>query len=292
MKKARYFRKYLAQLSEILVFLFVLAVFFFSLYKIVNYMGILKTDVWGLSSDKCGICEWGRGFCRQGREWCFRCWPPCPKPTPTTPASCNEPPTASGCEAGLVEYGGVCRNPACPDEVDCECPSPPGPTPTPTPPPEVPPPSDGGGPPGAPVCGASVPNAPTLLSVTSSGTGQVDLSWTDVDPASHYSIAYGLSSGDYIYGVPNTGDVTSFTVGGLDPAADYCFAVRAVHDCAPSALSNEICTGVPGRVLGVTTLADTGSLNDEIIRILFIMGSVCLSSGLGIFLSDKKAVLS
>jgi len=108
------------------------------------------------------------------------------------------------------------------------------------------------------------------------------LAWTAVSPVTHYSISYGLSSGNYIYGVSNTGNVTSFTVGGLDSGAGYCFAVRAVHDCAPSGLSNEICTGeVLGQVLGVTTLADTGSFTNELFYILFIIGSVCLSLHLG-----------
>ena len=119
----------------------------------------------------------------------------------------------------------------------------------------------------------------------------MELVWTAVDLATHYSIVYGPSSGNYIYGVDNTGNTTSFTVGGLDPASDYCFAVRAVHDCAPSELSNEICTGeVLGQVLGATTLGDTGSLIDELFQILFIIGSVCLSLGLRAYLPTKEKV--
>ncbi len=41
-------------------------------------------------------------------------------------SDCNEPPGAYGCKAGLTVYQGVCRNPACPEETDCECPPPPG----------------------------------------------------------------------------------------------------------------------------------------------------------------------
>lgn len=195
------------------------------------------------------------------------CPPPCATPTPTSPPA----PT-----------------PTIPSEVT--------PTPTPTLPPGITPtptPLPGeGGPPGPgepPVCGATVPPAPTLLSVNPVGSGQVDLTWTAVDPATHYSISYGLTSGNYIYSVSNTGNVTSFTVGGLDPAADYCFAIRAVNGCAPSGLSNEICPGaVVGQVLGVSTLGVTGDSVNQLLQILFIIGSVCLASGLKLFLPAKK----
>jgi hypothetical protein len=84
-----------------------------------------------------------------------------------------------------------------------------------------------------------------------------------VDGASYYSIAYGIKSGEYIYGVPNTGNVTTFTVGGLDPNQTYYFQVRAVHDCMPGDPSNQSSSGAGGigggDVLGVTTLGATGS---------------------------------
>jgi len=241
---------------------------------------------------------------------------PIPTPTPSTcptdcqcpfcppsPGGCNQTPGICGCQPGLEEYEGVCRNSDCPEEEDCVCPEPtpsPEPTPTtevtPTPTPTTPPPSDGGdggeGGPGEPwVCGASVPNTPTLLSATKAG-GNADLAWTAVEQATHYALSYGLSSGNYLYGVGNTGKVTSFTIGELDPAVDYCFAVRAVNDCAPSGLSNEICTGraLGGQVLGVSTLGATGSFSDELFRILFIISNVCLGLGLKLFLPAKKAV--
>ena len=159
------------------------------------------------------------------------------------------------------------------------------PTSTPTPTPEPSNGDDGGdGSPGeAPVCGAAVPGAPTLLSVTPSTS--VDLVWTAVSSATHYTIVYGPGSGNYIHGVPNTGNVTSFNVGGVGTGAGYCFAVRAVNDCAPGDLSNEICVGgvlgaATGQVLGATTLAETGSSTDELFQIFFIIGCGCLSLGL------------
>lgn len=162
----------------------------------------------------------------------------------------------------------------------------PQPTPTFTPTPTSPP-SEGKGTSGGAGyhCGVAVPPAPTLLKV-SRRESEVDLEWTEVEPVTHYSISYGLSSRNYIYGVPNTGKVTSFTVGSLQNGVNYCFAVRAVNDCAPSELSNEICTGVVlgaatgGKVLGVSTLGTTGTFNEQAGQILFIIGCLCFSLGL------------
>lgn len=44
--------------------------------------------------------------------------------------------------------------------------------------------------------------------------------------------------------------------------------------------TEEVLGVAEGEVLGVTTLADTGSLMDDLFQILFIIGSVCLSLGL------------
>lgn len=277
MKKVKLLRKRFNQILEILVFLSVLAVFIFSLYKILNFIGALKTDVFGVSCHSCHTCQktgWGDNFCERLREWCGRWCPSCPSPTPRPSPEPSPSPTPSPSPSAT-------------------------PTPSPSPTPESSPaesPGVGGlveEPGRPPICGAETPTAPTLLNVTPSGTGQVDLSWTAVTPVTHYSISYGLSSRDYIYGVDNTGNVTSFRVGELDPGATYCFAVRAVHDCAPSELSNEICTGavlgvVDGRILGVSTLGETGNSLDELFHLSFIIGCVCLTLGIRIYLLQKK----
>ena len=227
-------------------------------------------------------------FCHpgEGKLWSEQCTVDCEEPS-----GCNEQPNEAGCRDELEPYHGFCRNPACPEETGCECQGE-------TPPPTSPPPSNGGnggnggpsGDAGGPwSCGAMKPPAPILLSVTPSTS--VDLVWTAVEPVTHYQIAYGLSLGDYLYGVDNTGKVTSYNVGGLDPGADYCFAVRAINDCMPGDLSNEICTGeVLGRsrVLGATTLADTGSFGENLIYLLFIMGSVCSGVGLRLLFPAEK----
>lgn len=142
----------------------------------------------------------------------------------------------------------------------------PEPTPTPTDTPSEN--NDNGGDgngenPGAPVCNNSTPADPNLTSLIIMGNGQVKLQWDSVTNATHYSIVYGPNSGDYQYGVANTGNSTNFTIGSLG-SGNYCFAIRAVNDCAPSGLSNEMCTnqvsgtGTGGAVLGASTLGATG----------------------------------
>lgn len=252
-------KRIMGQLFEIFIFIFVLAVFAFSLYKILTISGVVKPVAYGFSGNPCDRSrrdwEW---------DWCNWEFDPCPTKTPTpspvqstpTPIPPFEPTPTPTLELGE-----------------------PSSMPTPT---SEPPPVGGGepGPAGPPVCGATVPDAPVLLSADRSGPNEADLSWTEVGMATYYSLVYGLSSSNYSYGVSNTGRVTFFTVGGLDPTADYCFAVRAVNDCAPSDLSNEICTGASrGQVLGVSTLADTGGMDDEIFQLLFIIGSLCFGFG-------------
>jgi len=130
----------------------------------------------------------------------------------------------------------------------CDLPVSPTPTLEPTPEPT---PTDEPSSPGPPVCGASTPNAPFLVSATAISGNQVELVWQKVDDATHYSIFYGPSSGNYLYGVPNTGDTDNFTIGGMSGG---CYIVQAVNDCAPSEASNEICIGqVAGQVLGLST---------------------------------------
>lgn len=89
------------------------------------------------------------------------------------------------------------------------------------------------GPAGPPVCNAAQPEAPQLISVVKTGSHAV-VTWTKVENASYYALFYGTSVGDYTYGVPNTGNQTSYTVYSLDPNKTYYFSVRAVNDCMPS----------------------------------------------------------
>lgn len=146
----------------------------------------------------------------------------------------------------------------------------------------------GGEPVEAPHCGSQIPPAPYLRSVTKIKSNEAELLWDPVDPATHYAISYGPSSGNYLYGVPNTGKVTSFSVGALG-SGNYCFVVRAVNDCAPSDPSSEKCTGgVGGKVLGATVLGATGSFKDNLSLVIFLIGFICIAVGLRLLCPAKR----
>lgn len=70
----------------------------------------------------------------------------------------------------------------------------------------------------------TAPAAP-VLSLTGTGAGSVDLSWTAVADADDYVIFYGVEDGNYIYAA-RVGKTTTFTVEGLT-AGNYYFVVRA-----------------------------------------------------------------
>jgi len=131
-----------------------------------------------------------------------------------------------------------------------------GPIPTPTNPPH----DD----PNPPVCNSAKPGTPALISVTRNG-GSATLVWTPVQSATHYTIGYGLKVNDYIYGVPNTGNVNTYTINALNPNTTYYFAVKAVNECTPGDFSGSTTRG-GGQVLG---LATTGTLM-QIIGLLTI----------------------
>lgn len=216
-------------------------------------------------------------------------WPPKPSSTPTPQPTSPPPsshPTATPTSGGQPTPTSTTAAPGVPTAIPTLAPSSAG--------------DSGGGIGGAGgvgeavVCTNTVPPAPTLLKVAPAGAGQVSLTWTAVNPITHYSISYGLLPGNYIYGVPNTGNTTSFTVGNLQPKVNYCFVVRAINDCAPSGLSNKICTGkvlgVETKVLGVSVLGATGDYQERLFQILFIIGLTCLSFGLRLILPAKKQV--
>jgi len=126
-------------------------------------------------------------------------------------------------------------------------------------------------------CPAAKPPAPTLLSVKKSGTSAT-LTWTKVDQATHYAIWYGTTPGRFDYGVANTGQVTQFTVGSLDPSKAYYWEVRAVNDCMPS----DAASVGGGQVLGA--FAPTG--NQLTIIIVAALGLILL--GLSLLTRDRR----
>lgn len=132
-------------------------------------------------------------------------------------------------------------------------------------------------------CNAGKPNTPSITSIVRTSATTVELSWTEASPVTTYAIFYGTSAGNYQYGVPSTGNVTKFVVGGLDPNASYYFQVRAVNDCMPGDPSSEQSAGQVlgaaiggGEVLGATTdvLGATGSASSVIATAVALLGGI------------------
>lgn len=131
---------------------------------------------------------------------------------------------------------------------------------------------DHNGPVGAPVCNSARPAIPQLVSVIRRGTEAI-VTWNKVDLADHYTLAYGTVIGDYPYGVPNTGNVSTYTVGALDPSKVYYFRVYAVNNCMPSEPSGTAPMG--SAILGLATTGDS-------ILIYSVFASSILLLGIGI----------
>jgi hypothetical protein len=131
-----------------------------------------------------------------------------------------------------------------------------------------------------PICNAKKPDAPTLLSVIREGS-KATITWTKVADATHYTIAYGDTPGYYPYGVPNTGNQTSYTIEKLDPSKKYFFQVYAVNECMPSDPSTNQ-TG--GQVLG---LATTGT--GKVAFITTLLGLTLISTGY-LLIRRQKAI--
>lgn len=99
----------------------------------------------------------------------------------------------------------------------------------------------------APVCSNTPPaNNPQWLYATipQNGTSAM-LYFTDASsPYDHYVVEYGLSAGNYSFGLDNAGGVGTRTVliKNLLPSVTYYFRVRAGNGCATGPWSNEIST--------------------------------------------------
>jgi len=99
------------------------------------------------------------------------------------------------------------------------------------------------------------PNLGAPVLAASSGTNNsANLSWIPVYGANNYQVKYGTASGNYTNTV-NTGDVTNFTVNGLNPATRYYFAVSASNATLSGENSNEITVTTnkpPGNGIGLS----------------------------------------
>lgn len=100
---------------------------------------------------------------------------------------------------------------------------------------------------------------PQLTAATPNSSSQITLTWTDATgPVNNYVLAYGTSSGNYVYGSQNIGSqgTTSYTVSSLTQGTTYYFAIQAVNACSTSPFSNEL-----SAVAGAAT--PTTSTNDD-----------------------------
>jgi len=102
---------------------------------------------------------------------------------------------------------------------------------------------DGGGsgePGQPPVCHAQAPGNPgNLKAARGPKVGQVTLTWDNASGATHYSILFGVQSGNYIYGAVDIGNTNQFVVNSLTPGRLYYFTILAWNGCASSGYSNE-----------------------------------------------------
>jgi hypothetical protein len=79
-----------------------------------------------------------------------------------------------------------------------------------------------------------------LQAKTGPGVGQVTLNWEAVTNADYYTLVYGLVSRGYIYGAPNLGRGTQYTVSGMASGRKYYFALTSVNSCGSSGYSAEV----------------------------------------------------
>lgn len=91
-------------------------------------------------------------------------------------------------------------------------------------------------------CTESKPEKVTKVFVNKVSPTSVNIEWRKSSSANNYNLVYGLSSGDYKYGVNNLGDISKTEVNYLDPNANYYFAVLSINGCMPGELSNEVST--------------------------------------------------
>ena len=108
--------------------------------------------------------------------------------------------------------------------------------------------STGGSSSGSGVCMDSKPqSSPKIISVKATGKNELTLTWTKAkDPVTYYLIAYGLEKGKMIYGNPNVGNTTSYTIKGLSGNTTYYFKVRAGNNCMSGDFSEEVSAKTTG----------------------------------------------
>lgn len=117
---------------------------------------------------------------------------------------------------------------------------------------------------GAPTCDKQQPDKVTLyepnhpLLPKAANPKDVRLNWLKANRSTKYTLAFGLSSGNYIYGLPDIGNTDNFTVSYLAPGTTYYFVVRGVNDCMPGPWSMEWAVKAGGET-GTFTSLDTNA---------------------------------
>lgn len=106
------------------------------------------------------------------------------------------------------------------------------------------------------------PNHPLLPRAT--GAGEVRLNWLKAARANKYTVGFGTSPGNYIYGANDIADTDNFTVRFLTPGTRYYFAVKGVNECKPGDWSREW-SAVVGRSGGTTAFVPTRSTGRNIV---------------------------
>lgn len=99
----------------------------------------------------------------------------------------------------------------------------------------------------APVCSNEKPGKPWLYALTASGKSQASLYVDKSDRANSWTVAYGVQSGKYIYGLTNFGRGNERIIEINDlPAGTYYFAIRGNNGCMPGPFSNEMSVRMGG----------------------------------------------
>lgn len=97
--------------------------------------------------------------------------------------------------------------------------------------------------------------------------GQVTLTWTDNDQVNNYNIAYGPSASSHLYGVTNIGNVSSYTIGYLNPGQTYYFVLSPIvgdtalgylPEVSARAMGGGVTASTPGASGQATFTAVTG----------------------------------
>lgn len=117
----------------------------------------------------------------------------------------------------------------------------------------------------APTCGSEKPDQVVLyepnhsLLPKATKPGDVRLNWLKANKADKYTVAFGTASGKYIYGLPDVGNTTNFTVSHLTRGKKYYFVVRGVNGCMPGPWSREWAVTVGGSAGGAVTALNTNT---------------------------------